>query len=270
MSHKPKASPAALPVIPAELLEQFGNGPMTAESINAVSLAFKKALIERALNGELSHHLGYAAGAAKPIAATNQRNGRDSKTVLTQDKPLRIDVPRDRSGSFEPLLIPKHERRFTGFDDKIIAMYARGMTVREIQAFLQEQYSGSSRNSRRRTVKPCWSYAPEKNCRPCWARKTNDRDHPPGTQARRFRCRSQQDLPVVRHSTTHGLLQAGEEYAQSAERFAESIKKMILEEPSFGYRTVEASWASTRTLCSGSFSSEVGRLKSGPSDSGQG
>ena len=60
--------------------------------------------------------------------------------MLTDDGPLRIEVPRDRQGSFEPLLIPKHERRFTGFDDKIIAMYARGMTVREIQGFLAEQY----------------------------------------------------------------------------------------------------------------------------------
>jgi putative transposase len=60
--------------------------------------------------------------------------------VLTEDGSLRIDVPRDRSGSFEPLLIPKHERRFTGFDDKIIALYARGMTMREIQGFLAEQY----------------------------------------------------------------------------------------------------------------------------------
>jgi putative transposase len=141
MPRKPKASPAALPAIPAELLEQFGNGPMTAEAINTASQAFKKALIERALGGELNHHLGYPSGASKPISVTNQRNGRGSKTVLTEDGPLRIDVPRDRSGSFEPLLIPKHERRFTGFDDKIIAMYARGMTVREIQAFLQEQYS---------------------------------------------------------------------------------------------------------------------------------
>ena len=62
------------------------------------------------------------------------------KTILTEDGPLKIDVPRDRAGSFEPLLIPKHERRFTGFDDKIVAMYARGMTIREIQGFLAEQY----------------------------------------------------------------------------------------------------------------------------------
>jgi putative transposase len=92
------------------------------------------------LGAELGHHLGYASGAAKPEATGNQRNGASSKTVLTQDGPLRIDVPRDRDASFEPLLIPKHERRFTGFDDKIIAMYARGMTVREVQGFLADQY----------------------------------------------------------------------------------------------------------------------------------
>ncbi|MFN3612360.1 IS256 family transposase, partial [Tepidimonas sp.] len=84
--------------------------------------------------------LGYPPGAARPEDAVNQRNGKSAKTVLTQDGPLRIEVPRDRAGSFEPILIPKHERRFTGFDDKIVAMYARGMTVREIQGFLAEQY----------------------------------------------------------------------------------------------------------------------------------
>ena len=140
MPRKSKAQPVDLPAIPVELLEQFGNGPMTAEAINAATLALKKALIERALSGEMSHHLGYPAGAAKPANATNQRNGRGAKTVLTEDGPIRIEVPRDRDGSFEPILIPKHERRFTGFDDKIVAMYARGMTVREIQGFLLEQY----------------------------------------------------------------------------------------------------------------------------------
>ncbi|HEY8354343.1 MAG TPA: IS256 family transposase, partial [Methylophilaceae bacterium] len=140
MPRKTKTPPAVLPAIPAELLEQFGNGPMTSEAINAATLALKKALIERALGGEMSHHLGYPAGAAKPASVTNQRNGKGAKTVLTKDGPIRIEVPRDRDGSFEPVLIPKHERRFTGFDDKIVAMYARGMTVREIQGFLLEQY----------------------------------------------------------------------------------------------------------------------------------
>ncbi len=131
----------ALPTIPKELIDQFVNGPMSAEAVNAASMAFKKALIERALGAELTHHLGYAPGADKPSEADNHRNGATAKTVLTEDGPLRIDVPRDRAGSFEPLLIPKHERRFTGFDGKIVAMYARGMTVREIQGFLAEQYA---------------------------------------------------------------------------------------------------------------------------------
>jgi len=132
------AKTAALPRIPKEIIDQFVNGPMSAEAVNAASLAFKKALIERALGAELSHHLGQAEPASD--GARNHRNGVSAKTVVTDEGPVRIDVPRDRQGSFEPLLIPKHERRFTGFDDKIIAMYARGMTMREIRAFLQEQY----------------------------------------------------------------------------------------------------------------------------------
>jgi transposase-like protein len=131
---------AALPKIPQELLDQIAQGATTAEAIQDVTMALKKALIERALGGELSHHLGYPPGGDKPVPAGNHRNGSTGKTVLTEDGPLRIEVPRDREGSFEPLLIPKHERRFTGFDDKIVALYARGMTVREIQAFLAEQY----------------------------------------------------------------------------------------------------------------------------------
>ena len=136
---KQKAA-AALPIIPKEFIDRMVSGPMDAEAINAASMAFKKALIERALGAELSHHLGYPPGADKPGESGNHRNGASSKTVLTEEGPLRIDIPRDRQGSFEPLLIPKHERRFTGFDDKIVAMYARGMTVREIQGFLAEQY----------------------------------------------------------------------------------------------------------------------------------
>ena len=140
MPTKKKPALRELPKIPKELLEQFADGPMTAEAIEDASAAFKKALIERALNAELGHHLGYPPGAQRPEDETNQRNGKSGKTVLTGDGPLRLDIPRDRDGSFSPILIPKHERRYTGFDDKIIAMYARGMTVREIRAFLSEQY----------------------------------------------------------------------------------------------------------------------------------
>ena len=129
-----------LPSIPKELIDHFVSGPMSAEAVNAASMAFKKALIERALGAELSHHLGYSPGAEKPDEVSNHRNGVTRKTVLTEGGPLRIDIPRDREGGFEPILIPKHERRFTGFDDKIVAMYARGMTIREIQGFLTDQY----------------------------------------------------------------------------------------------------------------------------------
>jgi len=103
-------------------------------------MVLKKALIERALSGEMNHHLGDPPGAAKPQAGSNQRNGTGAKTVYTGDGPLRLDIPRECEPSFEPILIPKHERRFTSFDEKIIAMYARGMTVREIREFLLEQY----------------------------------------------------------------------------------------------------------------------------------
>src|SRR5436190_1025507 len=89
------AAAAALPSIPKELIDQFVTGPMSAEAVQAASMAFKKALIERALGAELSHHLGYAPGAAKPDDAGNQRNGKSGKTVLTEDGPLRIEVPRD-------------------------------------------------------------------------------------------------------------------------------------------------------------------------------
>ena len=135
------AADGAPPVeIPSALLDELVKGPMSAAEVQAASLAFKKALIERAMGAELSHHLGYLEGEPPPAPQTNHRNGHSEKTVLTEDGPVRIAVPRDRDGAFEPLLIPKHARRFTGFDDKIIAMYARGMTVREIQSFLAEQY----------------------------------------------------------------------------------------------------------------------------------
>jgi putative transposase len=129
-----------LPSIPKELVAHFLTGPMTGEAINLAGAALKKALIEAALNGELSHHLGYRLDEARPEGTTNQRNGATAKAVLTGDGRLPIETPRDREGSFEPVLIPKHARRFTAFDDKVIALYGRGLTVREIQSFLLETY----------------------------------------------------------------------------------------------------------------------------------
>ena len=131
---------ARQPSIHKELIAQFLTGPMTGEAINAAGIAFKQALIEASLNAELTHHLGYAPGADRPEAVTNHRNGVTAKTVLTGDGQLRIETPRDRDGSFEPLLLPKHARRFTAFDDNIVALYARGLTVREIRGYLAEAY----------------------------------------------------------------------------------------------------------------------------------
>jgi putative transposase len=139
---KPLMPDAPLTPVPAEILDQFvRQGPLSVEELEAAVRRFKKAIIERALGGELTHHLGYPPGGTKPDDATNHRNGSGGKTVLTDDGPLALDVPRDREGTFEPRLVAKHERRFAGFDDKILALYARGMTVREIQGFLADMYA---------------------------------------------------------------------------------------------------------------------------------
>jgi transposase-like protein len=128
--------------VPDAVLDHFAReGPLSAADVDAAMRRFKKALLERALGGELTHHLGYPPGGSKPETTTNHRNGTSGKTVLTDDGSLDLEVPRDREGTFEPQLIPKHARRFTGFDDKILALYARGLTVREIQAFLAEMYA---------------------------------------------------------------------------------------------------------------------------------
>jgi putative transposase len=142
MPRKRKTTDPALASVPAEILDQFVRpGVLSAADVDAALRRFKKAIIERALGAELTHHLGYPPGAAKPDARPNHRNGTSAKTVLTDDGPLGIEVPRDRAGTFAPQLIPKHERRFTGLDDKILALYASGLTVRDIQAFFDEMYA---------------------------------------------------------------------------------------------------------------------------------
>jgi putative transposase len=136
-----EAARAAEVALPAGLMNELVKGPMTAMQVESLSQAFKRALIERVMKSELSDHLGYEAGEEKPAGQTNQRNGTSAKTVLTGAGPVQIEVPRDRAGTFEPILIPKHERRYTGFDDHILALYSRGMTYREIQGFLKAQYA---------------------------------------------------------------------------------------------------------------------------------
>ena len=100
----------------------------------------KKALMERALAGELTHHLGYAPGEAKPAAQPNHRNGTTPKTVLTEDGAIPLAIPRDRAGTFEPQLVPKNARRLPRFDRNVLSLYARGMSVREIREHLEALY----------------------------------------------------------------------------------------------------------------------------------
>jgi putative transposase len=126
-----------------ELLDEFLAGYETPEDLLGEEGLFKhlkKALLERALGAELSGHLGYEKGDPAGRGTGNSRNGYSSKTVLTGDGELELAVPRDRNGTFEPLIVPKGERRLDGFDDRIVSLYARGMTVREIRDHLQELY----------------------------------------------------------------------------------------------------------------------------------
>ena len=107
---------------------------------NGLLKQLTKAVLERALKAELSHHLGYEKHDPAGKNSGNARNGKSKKTLKGDFGTLPIDVPRDRQASFEPKIVPKGQTRFSGFDDKILSLYARGMTVREIQAHLEEIY----------------------------------------------------------------------------------------------------------------------------------
>src|SRR5579875_898947 len=100
----------------------------------------KKQLLERLLNAELSQHLGYEKGEAAGRGTGNSRNGSYAKTVLSDDGAVDLAIPRDRNGTFEPRIVPKGIRHLEGFDERIISLYARGMSVREIQGHLREMY----------------------------------------------------------------------------------------------------------------------------------
>jgi len=102
--------------------------------------ALTKRVYERALDGELTHHLGYPPHAPEGTNSGNSRNGKTSKTVKTDGGDLPLAIPRDRKGEFEPQLVKKHQRRLPGFDEKVLALYARGMTTRDIQGHLEELY----------------------------------------------------------------------------------------------------------------------------------
>ncbi len=129
--------------VPEELLSGLLANYKKPEDLigeNGLLKQLTKLLVERALDAELTEHLGHERNEAVANPAGNTRNGKSKKTLKGEFGELPIEVPRERHGSFEPQLIPKHQTRWAGFDDKIISLYARGMTVREIQAHLEEMY----------------------------------------------------------------------------------------------------------------------------------
>jgi putative transposase len=125
----------------AEWINELVAGCRTQEDLFGPAGVFtrlKGAVMERLLEAEMSHHLGYERG--QPRRGSNVRNGHSKKTVHTESGSVAIHVPRDREGHFEPQLVGKHQRRLEGFDDKVLALYARGMTTRDIAEHLRELY----------------------------------------------------------------------------------------------------------------------------------
>lgn len=127
-----------------EILDELlkDKDPKTIFSSEGLLVELKKALAERVLNAEMDHHLADSTQdeVSEGEKPGNRRNGYSKKTVLSENEAMELAIPRDRHGSFEPQLIAKYQRRFPGFDDKIISMYARGMSVREIQGHLRDLY----------------------------------------------------------------------------------------------------------------------------------
>jgi putative transposase len=129
--------------IPDELIDQLlgdYQGPEQLTGPDGLINQLRKRLIERAAGAELEQHLGYGSGEVPPEGQSNRRNGLSPKTLRTVDGPLSVELPRDRDASFEPRIVPKHARSFDGFDEQILALYAGGMTTREIQRHLRELY----------------------------------------------------------------------------------------------------------------------------------
>ena len=133
-------APDLKPELLEELLKLAGGNAKSLFGPEGVLQKLKGALMERMLEAEMTEHLGFERNASEGRRSGNSRNGHTPKTVTTESGPVGIRVPRDRAGTFEPQLVPKHVRRLEGFDEKGLSMYARGMSVREIQEHLRDFY----------------------------------------------------------------------------------------------------------------------------------
>jgi putative transposase len=126
-----------------EVIDELLAGASTEEEIagrGGLLAELTKRLVERAMEVELTDHVGYEPHLEPPGGASNQRNGTTPKTLITEHGKVPIDAPRDRDGSFEPKIVKKRQRRFVGFDEKILALYSRGLSTRDIEAHLEEIY----------------------------------------------------------------------------------------------------------------------------------
>lgn len=140
MARKQRESAETLPTgLTPEVLDQLVAGVQTPADFQVVWRQLQKALAERVLKAELTHHLGYPAGGERGPDG-NARNGTSPKTILTESGRVDLDIPRDREGSFTPQFVPKGARRLPGFDETVLMLYARGLSTRELQAFLEERY----------------------------------------------------------------------------------------------------------------------------------
>ena len=140
---RPELAEEVKALLPDELIDELLAGSRTEQEIagpGGLLGQLTKRLVERAMEVELTDHLGYEPHQEPPGGSGNTRNGPTSKTLITESGEVRIDTPRDRAGTFEPQIVRKRQRRFEGFDDKILALYSRGLSTRDIEAHLEEIY----------------------------------------------------------------------------------------------------------------------------------
>ena len=143
LAPRPELAEEVKALLPDGLIDELLAGARTEEELagpGGLLSALTKRLVERAMEVELSDHLGYEPHQEPAGGTGNTRNGSTPKTLITEHGPVEIKTPRDRDGSFEPRIVRKRQRRFEGFDDKIIALYSRGLSTRDIEAHLQEIY----------------------------------------------------------------------------------------------------------------------------------
>jgi transposase-like protein len=123
-----------------EILKDY-RGPDDFYGPEGIMKQLTKALVERTMEAELTGHLVYEKHDRGEKTNANRRNGKMAKELRTDSGPMSIEVPRDREGAFEPVIVPKHQREFKGFDEKILSMYAPGLTTRQIQEHLKDSYA---------------------------------------------------------------------------------------------------------------------------------